>query len=376
MRHPQKIVVQHHSREDNIVYCVEDIWRNEVTNAPLNNRGWVFQERALAPRVVNFCSSQVFWECKEHEACESFPDGLPPTLRDGYKKRIAIGVASSSNQSFLETWSEIVEGYNRTKFTRADDKLVALSGLVKELKPVLGDEFIAGMWRENLLPQLLWRTGPSGFYRERARRPELQQGPSWSWASIDASVYNNATTFLKDVKPLAEILSLDITPRGEPSFGRVSAAALNIRGPLTRAKLMPTMSESALRATLPLWTHDEFRVRLASMNGPGNPTMAIVLLEADVYKVVPSSIFRQPKYPFAVAVGENFYLLQISLRNDDVMEGLILLPTGEKGEYRRVGAWVSYNDENRKKQLEHKPFLEPHEFLEQDDAGDATIRII
>jgi hypothetical protein len=39
-------------------------------------RGWVQQERLLAPRILYFGRGQLFWECRDYNACESFPNGL------------------------------------------------------------------------------------------------------------------------------------------------------------------------------------------------------------------------------------------------------------------------------------------------------------
>jgi hypothetical protein len=52
-------------------------WRN-IRDSPLNQRGWVLQERPLSPRILHFCRNEMFWECREHAACESLPGGLSP----------------------------------------------------------------------------------------------------------------------------------------------------------------------------------------------------------------------------------------------------------------------------------------------------------
>jgi Heterokaryon incompatibility protein (HET) len=40
-------------------------WEHGVTGAPLHQRAWVVQERTLAPRVIHFGKTQLFWECHE-----------------------------------------------------------------------------------------------------------------------------------------------------------------------------------------------------------------------------------------------------------------------------------------------------------------------
>jgi hypothetical protein len=41
-----------------------DDWQTRVEGGPLNRRGWVTQERMLAPRTLHFTSWQLFWECR------------------------------------------------------------------------------------------------------------------------------------------------------------------------------------------------------------------------------------------------------------------------------------------------------------------------
>jgi hypothetical protein len=54
-----------------------DQWKNSVEEGPLNKRAWVMQERFLSTRVLHFSASQLFWECLENRACESFPRVIP-----------------------------------------------------------------------------------------------------------------------------------------------------------------------------------------------------------------------------------------------------------------------------------------------------------
>jgi hypothetical protein len=57
-----------------------EMWKQEVADAPLNQRAWVVQERLLAPRVLHFGQQQLLYECCEFDACEQYPHGLPPAL--------------------------------------------------------------------------------------------------------------------------------------------------------------------------------------------------------------------------------------------------------------------------------------------------------
>jgi hypothetical protein len=46
-------------------YCVyRGEWKEEIENAPLNQRARVVRERLLAPRIMHFSSQQMYWECR------------------------------------------------------------------------------------------------------------------------------------------------------------------------------------------------------------------------------------------------------------------------------------------------------------------------
>jgi len=61
-----------------ILSDAENIWGTEVLFTRLHRRGWVLQERLLAPRILHFCPQELMWECCEATASETFPEGLPP----------------------------------------------------------------------------------------------------------------------------------------------------------------------------------------------------------------------------------------------------------------------------------------------------------
>lgn len=57
-------------------------WSESVAESPLNRRAWVLQERYLSPRIIHFGKTQILWECKSRDCCETFPDGIPEVAQD------------------------------------------------------------------------------------------------------------------------------------------------------------------------------------------------------------------------------------------------------------------------------------------------------
>ncbi|KAH7390654.1 heterokaryon incompatibility protein-domain-containing protein [Pyrenochaeta sp. MPI-SDFR-AT-0127] len=189
-------------------------WDELVEYAPVNRRGWVLQERLLAPRVLHFCHDQIAWDCAEFSDAEGHPE-MNLTLRaklgnivdEGRLKDLTAtaglarrnirlkGLADPDKDMpdlyMYELWKHIVETYSRMQLTVSHDKLIALSGIARLFcneKFANKNEYIAGLWSNNLESQLLWQVGEvfrDGVFDNPARRDETR-APSFSWASIDS----------------------------------------------------------------------------------------------------------------------------------------------------------------------------------------------
>ena len=97
--------------EDRFFECLPpEMYRRGLTEMPLLQRGWVVQERILAPRMLHFTSTQVFWECFEKVAYEVLPQGYPEqrsNIEKYFHKKNLVG----------PMWSEVVELYSKCKLT-------------------------------------------------------------------------------------------------------------------------------------------------------------------------------------------------------------------------------------------------------------------
>ncbi|KAH8648877.1 heterokaryon incompatibility protein-domain-containing protein, partial [Ilyonectria robusta] len=152
-----------------------------IDEAPLASRAWVLQERLLSPRTVHFTSDQVFWECYSSRDAEILPDTIfPKASNDHLDKTIMVEKHSQGvSNSLHRTWAKLVRPYTLCQLTFGRDKLPAISGLASRLASQWGLEsgsYLAGLWKESLVSDLLWHSSSykSSICAERA--------PSWSWA--------------------------------------------------------------------------------------------------------------------------------------------------------------------------------------------------
>jgi Heterokaryon incompatibility protein (HET) len=187
-----------------------------MVRMPLWNRAWAVQERILPRRTIFFTTKEVFWECDNGLVCETFPNVGHVLDSHGWG-------ASSRRSMTLHDWMGFVYTYATCALTKSQDKLVAISGIAKLIHKQIEDEYIVGLWRQDLEYQLLWTSNG-------CHRPQKYRAPSWSWAALDGSVaLSGERRWVPD--PLAisiEDISIQYLLPGNP-FGEVLSAKLRIR---------------------------------------------------------------------------------------------------------------------------------------------------
>lgn len=316
-------------------YCFDvSLWPQHVGEAPLNGRGWVVQERILSPRILHFGKQQMFWECYEMEASESFPSGLPESedprtfiVRTGLKRldsAIRHVVRNARNKMSLDPrldgyayWDGIVDVYTRCSLTRQSDKLIALSGIAKEMSTLLHDKYLAGLWETNLPYQLLWSiarplTDNKG---QPCFRPRSYQAPTWSWASMDGHVVPGNRIPGTNWRLLPKLLEAQIDSVASDPTGQIAGARLLARGVLRLATWQC------------LWSGRIYKLLLDGITPEyGNfwPDEAFAPLPTQVYC---------------------FLLLDVHWDNSRTIDGLVLTQTGNGNEFSRIGKF-RYQDED------------------------------
>ncbi|PMD39220.1 HET-domain-containing protein, partial [Hyaloscypha variabilis F] len=166
---------------------------------PLSRRGWALQERLLSPRIIEYGSFQTRWICSHNDGIHS--DGLqqgsqcvadhskdPDTMfsralaliQSGQNRPGGTQVTEPIAMPVYETWKDVVEHYTKRALTLSVDRLPAIAGVAMRFSRIVADEYCAGLWRSDLLAELLWRIEDP---EEVVPRPQEYQGPSWSWAA-------------------------------------------------------------------------------------------------------------------------------------------------------------------------------------------------
>ncbi|KAH8810960.1 heterokaryon incompatibility protein-domain-containing protein [Xylogone sp. PMI_703] len=174
-------------------------WDTGVLHAPLNWRAWTLQERVLSHRILHWTKHELFWECRQKRASESWPLSYISSADNGKipPKDTVLKRSESTNYSrpgetpvaFLEITPAnvilkrscvIASEVSRRNITIDSDILLpALSGLAKVIHQRINDRYMAGMWLCDLPRSLFWTTQPYlPPIRRSKSRPENYRAPS------------------------------------------------------------------------------------------------------------------------------------------------------------------------------------------------------
>lgn len=116
--------------------------------------------------------------------------------------------------------------------TYGRDKLVAISGVARQIYERFGHNYFAGLWQDDTIEsQLCWRVENLQTFGRPA--PQLQprpdyRAPSWSWASVDSTVDTDLYQGCR-CKKYARVLGGETFPiDGGDQFGQISAGWIRI----------------------------------------------------------------------------------------------------------------------------------------------------
>ena len=300
------------------------LWKDQVADAPLNNRAWVVQERHLSPRQLHLASSQVIWDCLERTAAEEFPNGLPDKVKLRHQNTCRLlrepqdsTETEDTSQILLSEWPEIVGTYMRCKLSRSADRIIAFEGIKRRFESILDDKCVAGLWEKNLENGLLW------FVKDciqgdgtPSTRPDIYRAPSFSWMSVEGIVG------LDMEKKSSTLLTKVLSFSAEESRGIITNARIRLKCVLRPVQI--------LRFQLP-GTKWFAKFRLS------NPKLGSILARS-------SAVFMDVDRDYN---GTYYAMLVRTKDTGPELLGLILEESGGAvGEFKRVGLFQACGEES------------------------------
>ena len=128
----------------------------------------------------------------------------------------------------------IVKTYTTRQLTYASDKLPAIAGAATQMPQAKSSVYLAGLWSETLLLDLLWQVMPGRAHAELSYKKEEQSSPTWSWASINWGITWN---ILESPQLLASVVHAETSVPGKNPYGEVSGGQIRLRGRIKTCQL-------------------------------------------------------------------------------------------------------------------------------------------
>lgn len=295
---PSGITVSYGLRENKR----EDRLRGEIWASKWGTRGWTFQEELFSSRKLYF-GQTMFFECSKDQKQEIARDNfLPRSLN--YEAAFQH-YTDGTDMDYTRFWDSKVIQYANRQFTKPTDRLPALSSWAKFIANKVNDEYLAGLWKKDLLRELHWVILDPNLSLDEFKRKLKKPGepgyeaPSWSWCRWTSAGSESMSSNYVAHHPVCRIIEAKTEVQGKNPFGRVSGGHLIVSGSLLASPFNPCISKSDLCLTPDWeWHHGELE-------------------------------------------SGDFYLLLLAIRGVEFMmsAGLILLRTEIEGQYQRAGVF-------------------------------------
>lgn len=157
--------------------------------APLLGRAWVLQERLISRRLIQFTPLELVFECYSGTETESGVGWVNSSVKHmlsglSTPKPDETGCSTSDLVASRKMWQSLVEDFTHLQLTRNEDVLPATAGLAKMTMKLTGrsaDDYLAGLWRQTFIEDLMWER-----VRSMRRLDRINKNiPTWSWAHDD-----------------------------------------------------------------------------------------------------------------------------------------------------------------------------------------------
>ncbi|PVH67330.1 hypothetical protein DL98DRAFT_602803 [Cadophora sp. DSE1049] len=223
--------------------CVSSL----LNNHPLQKRGWVFQERLMAPRVLHFGNDRIFWECNDKMLRETFnPLAVSPFSLPAIVLRSEPEPTPYLDQATIDylqiEWLTLLDYYSTTELTYPDkDKLMAIGAVAKRFGQVLPGPYTAGLFLSSYPLGLLWHNTYGLQYKRKYKdgwneeitldngRDSVYRAPSWSWASVDGRT--SWPTGCENPQIFAEVIDVSVKlVNSRNPYGQLLSAEIEVRG--------------------------------------------------------------------------------------------------------------------------------------------------
>jgi len=225
-RHPGKDGC-YYLQDQRVAGYLSDYKKNAV-DVEWNRRGWTFQENMASQCLLYFGPVMTHYRCQMEIRTENTQEVRKPA-------DFVLSWSFDLKSRGVDVWSGVVEHYSGRRLTYMSDKLIALSSLAHDMKEKINGNYLAGIWKEDLVWGLLWECSSidMNIYSDIApSRCKIYRAPSWSWAAGDGAVQWFPRRKPKDFREEVVVIDARTAAVEENSLGAVTGGILILAGKL------------------------------------------------------------------------------------------------------------------------------------------------
>jgi len=289
--------------------------RENDARHPVFNRAWCFQERLLATRILHYTNEEIVFECRTGYQCKcggiwkgndesvsgclklAYSQVLEENRRSEKGDRYLGSTLSSSCNKETLLWFRVLGDYTKKQLTFERDTLPALSGVADRMPSDLMGKYLAGLWQNDLLYGLLWR---STDYL-KCQRHHIYISPSFSWASRAGPI--TFPPFTSRYQPSASILDAECEVGTLNRTGEVRDGFVKLRGALAELSYALDVEDGTFPPT-----------SILKKNGLDQKAAVMIDTRQDTAELIPCPVFclsmlrysRPPKHVALVLKQCNF----------------------------------------------------------------------
>jgi hypothetical protein len=308
----------------------------DIVNSRWQTRGWTLQELYMSRRILYFGWTRFHFQCAHEGFSEdagsikySFIEPLPEFVKD----------AEAQPSSLYEKWYQIGAHYCLRSLTKVDDKLPAISGLASFFGQHIGDEYVVGLWRGDLIRGLVWcnttNRKPEKEHMQHLLSSRPANIPSWSWLAHGSFDWGLAEVPQYDMDIISEcVITPHIELAGPNPFGQINHAALEVFGKYISCPVLHRVPRDGFNH--PAWDI-EFEGR------------RIFLCELDFDQSSPK--YLPPPGTILLKLSICYEYIHVSKNTSrspaEAVWGVILVPTETAEVYYRIGIFGSHPSARR-----------------------------
>lgn len=236
-------------------------------------RGWTLQEQMLSIRKVMFGSERMYFDCGVRFRTENMD--MLRELQSWSSPFLDSIFEDLGPENVYLQWYSVVALYSGRDLTYSTDMLPAVSGLAEIIHKRIGGDYLAGLWRPDLLDGLLWisapwkRPGMSGVtFIDSVVHPKHYTAPSWSWARLQQKI-----EFVYYIPPYPnnvseiDVLEAKTALIGPNPFGGVQGGHLLLRGKTFGLQGARIFGVDGKKVDIKAWKQGSIWLEVISHNG-------------------------------------------------------------------------------------------------------------